>query len=87
MKISKRQLKRIIKEEKRKVLNEQPGTAISRPGDEITMAGDWYDAINNLIYSELAASGSDLKVDGRAIIEALENLRRDLKDELRGPTR
>ena len=78
MKITKRQLRRIIKEEKRKVLHEQHAW---KPGAGAE-SGAWYDAINDLIYSELGASGGDIKTDGRSIIEALENLRRDIQDEL-----
>ena len=95
MKITKRQLRRIVKEEKAKLIREirdpkwkkgYAGGAPARPGPitrtDTPGPDEWYDAINDLIYSELGASGGDMSTDGRSIIEALENLRRDIQDEL-----
>ena len=106
MKITKRQLKRIIKEEKRKLLNElSPGAeGIAAMGggtpadrgtaavmqddrDAITAAHDWRDGIEQFIYDHLAGGGDDMKDEGRYIVKALEMIRQDIQDEMRGSMR
>ena len=104
MKITKRQLRRIIKEEKRTILKEiTPGAAgIAAMGggtpadrgaaavmqddrDALTATHDWRDGIEQFIYETLGED--DMKAEGRYIVKALEMIRQDIQDEMRGPVR
>ena len=71
MKITKRQLKRIIKEEKRKLLKEN---------DDII--DGYYNAISQLIFDDMAAAGVDPHENPEEIdyaVAALQNLITDLQ--------
>ena len=76
MKITKRQLRRIIKEEKAK-LHE----ARLPPG-----AGWWELAFGNVIEDEVGYGEVDPETN-RNILAALQNMVRNIKDELRGDVR
>ena len=77
MKITKRQLRRIIKEEKAKILRESyTNTAI-----------DWAEMLGQLIDQDLSRRGIWYAEEGAAIIQALERLRHQIKDEMQGPSR
>ena len=81
MKITKRQLRRIIREEKVKLLNEQPV--------DQNISSGIYEAVWTLIEDEAMYTELDLQ-DGptvMGIVKALEMVTRELKDNLRGPTR
>ena len=77
MKITKRQLKRIIKEEKAKILRESVTNT----------ATDWFEMLAQTIDQDLTSRRVWYEDEGRAIVEALEMLRRYYADEMRGPTR
>ncbi len=85
MKITKRQLKRIIKEEKARLLREAgPDSAV---GDYPRDTRDWVDTLGQLIDQDMTSRGVWYEQEGAAILEALELLRYEIKDEMRGPTR
>ena len=84
MKITKRQLRRII--------NESGVLAGDRWMDEepsgMKTEGEWYDDIMNFIDKDMTARGVDMRdEESYELIKALESLRRTLTDEKRGPTR
>ena len=97
MKITKRQLKRIIKEEKTRLLKEYrqpddnrlPMYAGEGPEDQAGLydilggADAWYDDIEELIYKKLIAGEAGLNSDGESLVAALENLTRSIKDQMR----
>jgi len=97
MKITKRQLRRIIKEEKARLLSE----ANNNPYDDGTWTGksgravgnyprdtkDWVEALGQLIDQDLTSRGVWYEQEGDEVIKALEILRREIKDAMRGPTR
>ena len=119
MKITKRQLRRIIKEEKRALLKEarmanprgcfSPMQSRAQPEfaamiKEVNPAGDlrdrmqgmqghskntndWVEMLGQLINQDLTERGLWYEDEGTAIRSALEILRREIKDEMRGPTR
>ena len=71
MKITKRQLRRIIKEEKQKLLKEN---------DDII--DGYYNAISQLIFDDMAAAGVDPHENPEEIdyaVAALQNLIKDLQ--------
>ena len=94
MKTTKRQLRRIIKEEKAKLIREirdpkwkkgYAGGAPARSGPitkTATPSDRWVDAINDLVYSEWAAVGVDpLDPDDAAEVESvLQALRNIITD-------
>jgi hypothetical protein len=84
MKITKRQLKRIIKEEKRSLLSEQPGRRPFGAPRRTPESDLWVDAINDLIYSEWAAAGvtpdhPDDASEVETVLQALRNVIADLE--------
>jgi len=102
MKITKRQLRRIVKQEKRKVIKEQGMPGIDKAvrdlwgdkpsegrdvGDYQRDVDDWVDTLGQLIDQDMTSRGVWYEDEGEAILTALEHLRREIKDELRGPTR
>jgi hypothetical protein len=74
MRVTRRQLRRIIRE--------QSAARINAASKE-----EWHHVLYDFVHNEMAAGGTTLHEEGYAIIEALEDLRRSIKDELRGPTR
>ena len=100
MKITKRQLRRIIKEEKARLIKE---VGLSRAGGRPVHAGQWASAaeaaetkttsewvehLGQIIDQDMTSRGlTSYKEEGAAVIAALEQLRREIKDEMRGPTR
>jgi hypothetical protein len=92
MKITKRQLKRIIREERARLIKEQPGARMTRPDpakepDYLKTADEWVETLGQLIDQDMADRNVDLRDEGGEVVEALEMLRREYKDEMRGPTR
>jgi len=84
MKVSKRQLKRIIKEEKRKLVFEgddrelwtdnelKPGWDDVSPDD---IVDGYYNAINQLIWDDWAAAGIDPKENDEEVLYAIQALK------------
>jgi hypothetical protein len=75
MKITKRQLRRIIKE------------VTAAAGAYPKTAADWVETLGQLIDQDMTARGADLRAEGSEVVKALEMLRREYTDEMRGPTR
>ena len=74
MRITKRQLRRIIKEQ------------TTRPRSKTS--NEWYDALMDFIDQDMTARDVDMRdEESYELIKALEALRRTLTDEKRGPTR
>ena len=84
MKITKRQLKRIIKEERARLIKEQSPAA---GPDYIKDARDWIETLGQLIDQDMTSRNVDLRDEGRELVEALESLRREYQDEMRGSFR
>ena len=82
MKITKRQLKRIIKEEKRKLHEVDP---INDGWDDVSaddIVDGYYNAINQLVHEEWAAAGvspSENPEEVQYVVQALNNLLADLQ--------
>ena len=96
MKITKRQLRRIIKEEKTRLLNETDAEDKLRArmqgmtrsvGNYPRDATDWVETLGQLIDQDLTSRGVWYEEEGYEIVAALEKLRRKIKDNLRGPIR
>jgi len=97
MRVTKRHLSRIIKEEKAKLIREledpkwkkgYAGGAPARPGPitktDTPGPDEWYDAINDLIYSEWAAVGvtpdhPDDAGELESVLQALRDVLADLE--------
>ena len=73
---------RITKRQLRQIIREQSAARINAASKE-----EWYDGISDFIHNEMAAGGTTFHEEGYELIEALEELRRYIKDELRGPSR
>ncbi len=80
MKITKRQLKRIIKEEKHKLQETlEPGWDDVSPDD---IVDGYYNAVSQLIFDDMAAAGVDPHESSEEVqyaIQALTNLLADLQ--------
>ena len=109
MKITKRQLRRIIKEEKARLIKEagrphsmREGRTVAdldreasmREKDPMSIAAEtkttseWVEHLGQIIDQDMTSRGlTSYKEEGAAVIAALEQLRREIKDEMRGPTR
>ena len=99
MRITKRQLRRIIKEEKHRILKEQGMPGIEGPvrdlwgpkedqAVDLKTADEWADHLGQIIDQDMTSRGlTSYREEGAAVVEALEMLRREIKDEMRGPTR
>ena len=92
MKITKRHLKRIIREEKARLIKEARPVhagqwASAAEAEYPKTADEWVDWLGQIIDQDLTSRGVWYSEEGAAIIEALELLRREIKDEMRGPTR
>ena len=88
MKITKRQLRRIIKEEKARLVKEagrsgwhsvpeQSSTSPSWP----KTAKEWADKLGQIIDQDLTSRGVWYEDEGQSVMTALETLRRDIKDK------
>tara|TARA_Y100001973_G_C4955554_1_gene212380 strand:- start:62 stop:301 length:240 start_codon:yes stop_codon:yes gene_type:complete len=79
MKITKRQLRRIIKEEKVKLLKESRGQ----------LSFDIYENVSVVLDDLALGIGLDMQDPEtvRGVVGGLEKIIRELKDNLRGPTR
>tara|TARA_B100000029_G_scaffold373178_1_gene367369 strand:+ start:1392 stop:1646 length:255 start_codon:yes stop_codon:yes gene_type:complete len=80
MKISKRQLRRIIKEEKIKLL-ESPAGGFDNPNADDIIDG-YYNAITQLIFDDMAAAGIDPYENAEEVamaVRALQNIIMDLE--------
>ena len=94
MKITKRQLRRIIREERRHLREEYvwpevefPITSVSEAA-ELKTADEWVDHLGQIIDQDMTSRGlTSYKEEGAAVIAALEILRREIKNEIRGDTR
>tara|TARA_B100001123_G_scaffold395251_1_gene476669 strand:- start:52 stop:390 length:339 start_codon:yes stop_codon:yes gene_type:complete len=112
MKITKKELRRIIKEEKQGLLREAwmansggsfspmasradsefaemireagPGSAV---GDYPRDERDWVEMLGQLIDQDLTSRGVWYEDEGAAVMRALESLRLQISDSMRGPTR
>ena len=74
MRITKRQLRRLIKEQ------------TTRPRSKTS--NEWYDALMDFIDEDMTARDVDMRdEESYELIKALEALQRTLTDEKRGPTR
>ena len=94
MKVTKRQIKRIIKEEKARLLQEQSmrpsGDAKAPPPGApsfVRSRFDWVETLGQMIDQDMTERNVDLRDEGKALMEALEVLRREYKDEMRGDMR
>jgi len=85
MKITKRQLKRIIKEEKARLIQELDHS--HSVGDYPRDSRDWFETLAQFIDQDLTSRGVWYEDEGREVIKALEQLRRYYADEMRGSTR
>jgi hypothetical protein len=92
MKITKRQLKRIIREEKARSIRESgaedymsakvaAANYLDRPSTETKTTNEWADFILSVIDTELYDMGSNAEFEGSNIGNALEVVRRQLKDK------
>jgi len=80
MKVSKRQLKRIIKEEKRKLHEAGPlpdGWDDVSPDD---IVDGYYNAISQLIWDDWAAAGIDPKENDEEVLYAIQALKNLIND-------
>ena len=85
MKITKRQLRRIIKELGDPALRDQ---WMDEESAETKTANKWRDDIMNFIDQDMTDRGVDMRdEEAYEVIAALEALRRELADEKRGSTR
>jgi len=82
MRITKRQLRRLIKEQ-----TTRPRSKTSlRPRSKTS--NEWYDALMDFIDEDMTARDVDMRdEESYELIKALEALQRTLTDEKRGPTR
>ena len=80
MKITKRQLRRIIKEEKRKILKER------HPDVQEGISRGFHEGIWNWIEEEAAASSLDLSdsIAAESIADALDSIAQTLRDNAAG---
>ena len=84
MKITKRQLRRIIKEEKSRVLSEQPLDPMDKLDAQDIIDG-YYNTINQLVHDEWAQLAIDLTApDGEAEVEYVKEALRRLLTDLEG---
>ena len=81
MKITKRQLRRIIKEEKRKVLNEQNSVnEVMDVGDELKLVNDVSDAVLDAVYEIMFNLPDDLEAKraiAAGIMDAADTFMKD----------
>jgi hypothetical protein len=81
MKITKRQLRRIIKEEKRKVLNEQDSVnEVMDVGDELKLVNDVTAAVLDAVYEIMFNRGDDYAVKqaiAAGIMDAADTFMKD----------
>ena len=79
MKITKRQLRRIIKEEKTKLLKEA----------DMQISSGVYEGVWTMLEDDAMYGGMDMQDSATVmgIVDGLERVVRELKDELRGPAR
>ena len=79
MKITKRQLRKIIREEKVRLLREAgPGSAV---GDYPRDTRDWVETLGQLIDQDMTSRGVWYEQEGAALLKALEILRYEIKDK------
>ena len=57
------------------------------PGSAAYSARDWVETLGQLIDQDMTSRGVWYEQEGPAIVAALEQLRREIKDAMRGPTR
>jgi len=85
MKITKRQLRRIIKEVN--PADDLRGRMQGMKGHSKNTS-DWVEMLGQIIDQDMTSRGlTSYREEGAALIAALEILRREIKDEMRGPTR
>ena len=97
MKITKRQLKQIIEEAYMSLdPHHSPGTAWKEnqksasqaEAASLKTADEWVEHLGQIIDQDMTSRGlTSYKEEGAAIVRALEKLRREITDEMRGPTR
>ena len=85
MKITKRQLRRIINELGDPALRD---LQFDDEPHEMKTENEWYDALMDFIDKDMTARDVDMRdEESYELIKALEALQRTLTDEKRGPTR
>ena len=94
MKITKRQLRKIIKEEMARSEADDYMSAkvaavnyLDQPSIEAKTAKQWADNLGQIIDQDLTSRGVWYEDEGAEVITALEQLRHKVKDAMRGPTR
>ena len=97
MKITKRRLRQVIKEAFMSLdPHHRPGTAWKenqKPTGQVNAApskttSEWVEHLGQIIDQDMTSRGlTSYKEEGAAVMAALEQLRREIKDEMRGPTR
>ena len=88
-------IRRIVKEERARLLREFNAAARSRAqsvtrgtGPEIKTANEWVEHLGQIIDQDMTSRGhTSYKEEGAEIVKALEALRREITDEMRGSTR
>jgi hypothetical protein len=75
---------RITKRQLRRVIQEQMGSTSYEP---LKTAAEWVEHLGQLIDQDMTERNVDLRDEGSELIEALEMLRREYKDEISGPNR
>ena len=83
MRITKRQLRRIIQEQSERMSRPNPA---AEP-DYIKTADEWVEHLAQIIDQDMTKRNVDLRDEGSALVEALETLRREYSDEIKGPSR
>ena len=97
MRITKRQLRRIIKEERVKLTEQVDvpdvmgamggGKFQPREADYLRDVNDWVDTLGQLIDQDMSSRNADLRDEGSELVKALDMLRREYKDEISGDMR
>ena len=94
MKITKRQLRKIIKEEMARSEADDYMSAkvaavnyLDQPSIEAKTAKEWVDHLGQIIDQDLSSRGVWYEDEGNAIAQALEVLRREIGDKARGDLR
>ena len=88
----KNEVRKLTRSQLRKMIQEQVAGTKYTPGspsepDYLKTSDEWAEHLGQLIDQDMIERNSDLGKEGNELVEALEMLRREYKDEMRGPTR
>lgn len=75
---------KLTRRQLRKMIQEQMGSTSYEP---LKTAAEWVEHLGQLIDQDMTERNVELRDEGHEVVEALEMLRREYKDEMRGPTR